>query len=567
MQILCSCGQDNSRKVRNTVMSFIKSKSNQGSRKSVRIKENVEVINKDKQNGEARPELSRAISMQKIMMKSKGTAQQIEEKENEIRRYSIPQNASLSGGRLLNNRTQRARSPNPKKKQFLGRNESSKEADQKRPASVALPYISPKSPSSSLMAKNRNQQRAKSLFTSSKESEEIYKISKFNYSSSNAVDLTPQSKTETKEFQSFPVDKEERAQVENAYSSVELNPVSYTYLLMLEENPPETMKLRNHGLGAKSITVLKNTLDSNNNVKELDLEGNALNDIGVEDLGIMMRGNMHIEHLNISSNTFSSKGIIAIGHLLESNKTLQSLSLSRNKLSDTDLELLCSSLEDTDNNLKTLDLSFNSFTPDAGHTLGRFLTVSRKLEDLNIAGNNFGASGVRPVFEGLKGNYRLKRLDLAFNEISDRGMEIIAAVHSLGRRLQYLDLSDNFITVKGIKHFMPILDGNDSLSILKIDNNQIGTNGLIFVLESILEQVNDALTQLHARGVFADQTIMKLCDEIRNLNSKFVLFGVTGNSSDDTNDALTMLQIYLNNNKIIDSERSERIGMINDVEN
>ena len=502
-------------------------------------------------------------------MKSRGRVEQIEEKENEIRRYSLKymsQNTAAGvGTKLLKSRGRNF--DNQKLKQAEHSWQSKKEKDTtvpKRPASVALPYITPKLPASS--TKDRSSQRAKSLFPQGEASDGILRINEFSYGNAKSADSTSQVNRKTKEFQDFPVDKEGRAHVEHNHTSVDLNPVSYTYLLMLEENPPESMTLRNHGLGTKSLSVMRNTLENNNNVKELDLEGNLLDNVGVEDLGIMLRGNMCIERLNISSNTFSSKGIIALGHLLESNKTLRVLSLSRNKLTDTDLELLCSSLEDTDNNIKTLDLSFNSFTLEAGQTLGRFLSDSSKLEDLSIAGNNFGASGIRHIFEGLKLNSTLQKLDAACNEISDRGIEMIADLHALGRNLKCLDLSDNFITKRGIKIFMPILDGNDSLNTLKLDNNQIGTNGLIFVLESLIEQVNDSLRQLHARGVFADQTIMTLCDDIRTFNKNFVLFGVTGNMSHETNNALDILQIYLSRNKIIDCERSDRIDVLSEVD-
>ena len=547
-------------------MSSLWGRSRQENHKSNRVVNDIEVISEDMQDVELQPELPRAVSMQRILMRSKSRADEIVGKEYGERRGSLTSSISVKGKHLLKSRTQSQKVSKSRTAGHLRQSDNVKEPDLKRPISVTLPYISTTSPSRNVVDVNRNHQRTKSLYTEKSDSGESYKFLNLKRRSTKAIEPASITDSETKEFHSFPVDKEERARVEHSFSSVELSPVSCTYVMMLEENPPVSMKLRNHGLSAKSVSILKTSLDNNNNIRELDLEGNALNDIGVEDLGIMLRGNMCIEQLNISSNTFSSKGVIAIGHLLESNKTLRSISLSRNKLTDTDLELLCSSMEDTDNNLETVDLSFNSFTPEAGHTIGRFLSVSRKLKDLKISGNNFGALGIRPILEGLRENYTLKKLDIAFNEISDRGMKVLGGMQSLGKALTSLDLSDNFITFRGIKHFVPVLESNTSLTVLKLDNNQIGTNGLKFLLECILLRENDSLSQLHVRGVFANQSIKKLCDEIRKLNSKFVLFGVTRNSSSDPNDALEILQIYLRNNKIIASERSERIGAIDDIE-
>ena len=544
-------------------MSLLRSRNKQNGHRP----EYFEVISEDKQDFQIQSGFPRAISMQKVMMKSRSRVEQIAAKENEMRRNSMPQNLSLRGKHTpATGRVQGLKGQNPRTARYSKRNDKFNESELKRPTSVPLPQISAANPSRGVVDVNHNQQGFKPLVPTSPESGDSYRLYDLRSKSTKFIDLSPKTGTQTKEFHSFPVDKEDKVRVEHTYSSVDLDPVSCTYLVMLEENPPVSMKLRNHGLSAKSLSLLKNTLENSSNVRELDLECNSLNDVGIEDLGIMLRGNVCIERLNLSCNLFASKGVIAIGHLLESNKTLRTLSLARNKLTDTDAELLCSSMEDTDNNLQSLDLSFNHFTPEAGHTLGRFLSVSRKLEHLDISGNNFRASGARPVFEGLRENHTLKSLDIAFNELSDRGMKMLASMQSLGGALNHLNMSDNFITVKGIKQFMPILEGNDTLTVLKLDNNQIGTNGLIFALKSILEQENYSLSQLHARGVFADQSIMTLCNEIRQFNSKFVLFGVTGNSFNDTNEALAILQIYLRNNKMIAPESPGRTGETNSVE-
>ena len=547
-------------------MSLLNSRRKKDSHKTTTFRRSFEEISEDEQETETPTELPRVVSMQRIMMKSKSRADRITEKENELRRSKKLQGINRNGGALHTSRAIGSRSHFPKTITHSKRGDKVKEPDTNRPVSVTLPYISANPDARRFIDCNNNQQRANSICEGSQRSVVDRKLYNFNFKPAKKIDLSPARSFETKELYAYPVDKEDRSRVESSCSGLELSPASCTYIMMLEENPPASVKLRNHGVSAKSISLLQNMIENSSNVRELDLESNGLNDLGVEDLGIMLRGNLHIEQLNISSNTFSSKGVIAIGHLLESNKTLRSLALARNKLTDTDLELLCSSMEDTDNSIDTLDLSFNSFTPEAGNTLGKLLSTSRRLEDLNISGNNFGASGIGPICEGLRENCTLKKLSLACNELSDEGMEMLSEKKSLGGDLKYLDLSDNFITFKGIQDFMPILESNYSLAVLKLDNNQIGKNGLIFALESILEHKNQSLTQLHIRGVFADQAINNLCNEIRKHNSEFVLLGATGNSSSDTNDALEILQLYLKKNNIIPSERAERIGSIGSIE-
>eukprot|EP00794_Sanderia_malayensis_P010756 gene10756-11906_t len=354
------------------------------------------------------------------------------------------------------------------------------------------------------------------------------------------------------DFRKFPIDKIDREYVEQNCEEGELGPVSYTYLMWLQENPQPVIKLRNHGLGTKSITILKGSLN-NKIVKELDMAGNHLNDVGIDDLSMLLRGNMFITTLDLSGNLFSTKGVVAICGLLEANKTIENLCLSQNGLTDTDLELLCTRLEEPDNKLKTLDLSFNSFTPQAGVTIGNLLAANNTLMELDIQGNSLGPVGCWEVFNGLRFG-SLQKLNVAANEISEDGIIYISKMQDLGEALQHLDLSDNFITKHGIEYFTSMLQNNKTLLVLKLDNNLIGTNGLIYLLRFLMNNQNSSLSQLYVKGTFADETVKSLCSTIKiEYNSSFILVGTEGMAGNHGVDTLTTLQLYLRNNKIIDT--------------
>ena len=507
------------------------------------------------------PELSKVVSLQKIFIKSKGKVEKITETYEEVGKLDQRSNVSSRKQMLARRpKTQAASRSKPRNASRL----VTEKVSQDRPASEGLPYISTNDVKLRGEKGIYTNNRAKSLFVGSRACKDIHNIKNLNIEREQPQ--RPRVLSATRKYFEYPVEKVDEEGIETKYTNKQLCPISHTYLLMLEDNPQPSIKLRNHGLDGNALSVIGNTIENNNHVTELDLEGNLLNDIGIEDLGIILRGNTNIEHLNLSCNQFSSKGIIAIGNLLDANKTLTVLSLSRNKLTDTDLELLCSSLEDSNSNLKTLDLSYNCFTPQVGKTLGEFLSKDIGLKDLRIAGNNLGPTGMSPIFEGLLRNNSLEKLDIACNEVSDKGIKILAQMNCLGRSLKQLDLSDNFVTLKGMRHFVSALDGNHSLTVLRLDNNQIGTNGLILLLESLLEQLNETLSHLHVKGVFADQTIRDLCDKMQKRNSKFALFGVTGNTGNGKDDTLKLLEIYLVKNRFLNSDRSEQIDSIIDIE-
>ncbi len=411
----------------------------------------------------------------------------------------------------------------------------------KRPASVALPHIATQRYLTSPELERDSARRSLPDITTAKQSVLIKDLNR------------RKADKEYLDFCSYPIDKAERENIKKNSKKSQINPVSFTYLMWLEENPQREVKLRNHGLGTGSVAVLKNALEHNNILEELDLAGNNLNDAGIEDLALFLRGHSCIKTLDLSTNAFSSKGITAIGNLPEATKTLTSLFLSRDNLSDTDLELLCSSLEDTDNKLKILDLSFNRFTPEAGFTLGRFIAVNSTIKELDIQGNSIGPLGSYEVFNGLRKS-ALRKLNIAANAISDEGMMLIGEIRELGKDLQHLDLSDNFITKSGMMHFLPKLGSNYVLNALKLDNNPIGTDGLIDILQCLLDERNNTLSQLYVKGVFADETVKELCWELRMRNKKFILAGTLGNYGSEGVDALKALEIYLRNNELLLSD-------------
>lgn len=503
--------------------------------------------------------LSKVVSMQKVMIKSKLKVEQIAKDVDMGNRNGSAKNSSPIGHRRQLPKVRITNAWNKKSSELSSSRPKieKRNSDIKRPASVGLPCISK---SRYLTLSTQQRPSSQNCATENASCHGTYiKSSPFH---EGASVWHSSDDTETRDLRNYPMDKFEKENFKSQYSNNDLNPVTYTYLLGVEDSPREMLTLRNHGLGATAMDALGNALDNNTIVKVLDLEGNSLNDAGLEDLCILLRGNMHIENLNLSGNLFSSKGMVAISHLLESNKSLTSIYLARNKLIDTDLEILCNCLEDSNNNLQTLDVSYNNFTPESGHILSRFLSITSRLKELSIAGNNFGPEGTMLVFDGLRGNSSLTILNVACNEISDRGMIRIAEISDVGKSLKSLDLSDNYITIRGIRSFILMMDKNNALNILKLDNNHICTNGLTLFLEHLVEQENGTLSQLHARGVFADQRIQELCETIRQRNGEFVLFGVLGNAGNNTNDALKLLNIYLRNNNIVDASRSEKIDSI-----
>lgn len=153
--------------------------------------------------------------------------------------------------------------------------------------------------------------------------------------------------------------------------------------------------------GAKAIAKL---LDGPSVIMALNLADNALHADGGRYLGRGLRGNCSLEHLNLRLNRLGDEGgrLLLDGAL--NNETLISLNLSCNALDFTAAQAACQVLATQRSGLRSLDLSGNLLSEEAGRILLDTVSCNSLLKNLDMRLNQVLAETVASIEELCKRN-------------------------------------------------------------------------------------------------------------------------------------------------------------------
>ncbi|KFV39319.1 Uncharacterized protein C14orf166B [Tyto alba] len=142
---------------------------------------------------------------------------------------------------------------------------------------------------------------------------------------------------------------------------------------------------------------------------------------------ISMQSNYQVKKLDLSHNEFSEKGGQLLGQMLANNTTLEILDLSWNHLRRKGIVALGTvakipllSLEGN-GTLKILNLSWNGIGNEGALALGEALKVNNVLVHLDISNNQIENEGAKKLCRGLEVNGNLKILKMASNPLTVEG--------------------------------------------------------------------------------------------------------------------------------------------------
>ena len=291
---------------------------------------------------------------------------------------------------------------------------------------------------------------------------------------------------------------------------------------------------------------------------------NRLTHFGIKDIIPFLKYNLFVEYLNLSGNSIKNEGFIALCKGLNENKSLVTLKLShneieekgiihglkyinnqinklsyldlsKNKIQDEGLIALTNQLKDFQN-LSSLNISFCGFEFRSFDLLLKTLQYNRKLEILNVSGNNLKDKNfdkIKPYFpyigirslnlskcnlcdnstlilgECLENNLSIKKLYISENDITDKGFQSFANLFFKNSTINLLDCSTNYLTNNGIKNLIKSLEVNNSLKSLNLYDNQLQKDIGNLILESL--QKNKTLVYIN---LYYNRIPIKKIDEI-----------------------------------------------------
>ena len=267
------------------------------------------------------------------------------------------------------------------------------------------------------------------------------------------------------------------------------------------------------------MKILCRGLNSNKNLKKLNLSTNIIGDDGIEMIIEILQKNNKIEKLKLGDNDLTEESLIMISSFLKENKTMKTLDLSENLLmfeegidsfcesllynnSLTNLNISGCNLDEEkffklfnslklNKNLKKLNISDNNLTDENLSFLYQILILNKNLNSLNIAFNEYSSSGVSHISNSLTQNYTLESLCISLDE---KGILVLLDALKSNKNLRHFKICYENEQIH--RHFSKIVEYNSSLTSLDLSKNNIDDDSFKLVCESLKTNKNISILDL-----------------------------------------------------------------------
>lgn len=268
------------------------------------------------------------------------------------------------------------------------------------------------------------------------------------------------------------------------------------------------------------VRAMAMALSNNQNVTSFDLTDNFLNDDACFHLGEMLTSNSTLSELILSGCRIGPSGVKLLMAGLPSSRSLHTLNLNKNAIGDLGVEYIASAIL-RGISVKEIYLSYNNISGKAAMTFAEAFETYNNLTLLDLSWNNLYAPlvGTVTLLNRLSESKVLQSLYLSWNSLA--GGRIGTAINSiLGiPALHVLDLSNNKLSDEGIQNFIGSMAKPKKMVTLNLSYNPLTKDDALIVLQKM--KLNTVKIQnLFMDGVLVDGAFLDLLDQIKTMKTK-----------------------------------------------
>ncbi|XP_069759182.1 NACHT, LRR and PYD domains-containing protein 3-like isoform X2 [Narcine bancroftii] len=260
------------------------------------------------------------------------------------------------------------------------------------------------------------------------------------------------------------------------------------------------LRLDNNKLGDSGVNLLSDVLAKQDcKIQLLELKNNHLTASCAESLASALSMNCSLRYLYLGENQLRDAGVKTLAAILSHpNSAIQELELFSNRLGVSCVKDLATALE-ANQSLIALDVHSNSFEDSGVRTLSEVLRKPEcNLKKIQLGDNDLTEISAGYLADVLSTNHSLTELNLSDNELGDSGVELLAkALGKPGNKMQRLWLDCVGLTAIGTKELASALCVNCSLTVLYLNQNELGDTGV----EQLFEALSKPGWQLEMLGL------------------------------------------------------------------
>jgi len=274
----------------------------------------------------------------------------------------------------------------------------------------------------------------------------------------------------------------------------------------------KTLHVSHNEATEEAADFIAPVISNNSGLEKLYCGDNKLG-AGVLMIAEALKSILTLKILDLSNNDIPVAVATKLASAIESNYSLEELLLKGNKLTTTGVVPILKALTDIFT-LRKLDISSTLVTEDVVDAIAPLLAGKTALEELYLSYNNLKKGVIKAIII-LKGNTSLRILKLDNNNNSTSKLQVddleeiiidnscvlqklwlannnlranvILILHSLSKitTLTKMDLSGNYIPEKASGALAVVINNNKFLEGLNLSNNNLQTNGVITVAQSL----------------------------------------------------------------------------------